>query len=230
MGDRYPFKELDMLPSIAVAALAQIPLLQEKFPVEDHAWLRYKLGSWIKNQVTVDAGGQITEGTQTLTLKEVTGDDYTIEDTSTFAGQEVKPNKYESGNAVKSGNEKVTVAGKEYPCTVWKALGKKNGEPTDTRFWIPEGKKNPVRVSFKQKDSEGDMTAVSLDEKVTAAGRTFTCAKLEGKIRTNGLEGTITAWLVQEVPTSQVRMDLVLNGPDGALKIRVEAKEVHEVK
>lgn len=214
----------------ALALLALLPLLQEKFPVQDHAWLRYKQGSWIKNQVTVEAAGKVTEGLQQLTLKEVTGDDYTVEDTGTFGGQPSTPMVYQSGNAVKIGTEKLTIAGTEYGCTIWKSLGKKNGEPTDTRFWIPEGKKNPVKVTFKQPDAEGEMTARALDDKVTAMGRVFSCARLEGKIRWGEVDGTITTWLCQEVPTSQIRMDVVLGGEGRVSKMRVEVKEVHEAK
>src|SRR5258706_10059727 len=122
-----------MVPMIA--ALALLSLCQEKFPVEDHAWLRYKPGSYIKNRLQFESGGQNTEGIQKLTLKEVNGDDYVISDDSTLSGLATQPNLYSSGNAVKSGTETLSVAGKEVACTVWKAMGKKNGEPTETRFW-----------------------------------------------------------------------------------------------
>lgn len=68
-----------------IASLLLLPLLQDKLPADDHAWLRFKTGTWVRNVLTVKDVGFSGQGVQTLTLKERGGDRYTIEEESTLS-------------------------------------------------------------------------------------------------------------------------------------------------
>jgi len=212
-----------------IAAFLLLPFLQENFPAEDHAWLRFKTGTWIRNVVTVDDVGFSGQGIQTLRLSERDGDKYTLEESSTLS-LEGRPSFHRTALPVKSGTGAVTVDGKSIACTIWTAKGERDGRPTETSTWIPEGRKEPIRMTFKQAGAEGDVSAVSLKETLKIGDRTFTCVKLEGKITTTRGKGTLTIWTSPEIPSGQVRMDLVLTTPDGKVKFNVEPLEIHEEK
>src|SRR6185503_127709 len=212
-----------------IAVLLLIPLLQEKLPAEEHAWLRFKTGTWIRNVVTVDDIGFSGQGVQTLRLTERDGDKYTIEESSTLS-LEGRASFHRTALPVKSGTGEVTVDGKPIACTIWTAKGERDGRPTETSCWIPEGRKDPLRMTFKQAGAEGDVSAVSLKETVKIGDRAFTCVKLAGKITTPRGKGTLTIWTSPEIPSAQVRMDIVLTTPEGKVKFNVEPLEIHEEK
>jgi len=215
-----------------LTALMMASLLpaQEKFPDEDHVWRRFNAGTWIKSRVTIEIGGSSMEKFQKLTLKEKTDDSYLVEETNATEGEEPNPNATRTSNPVHGGVEKVTAAGKEHACTMWSSKGKNDGGPLESTYWYPEKGKNPVRIKFKAAWAEGEMLAVSMDEKVKVADRTLSCVKMEGKIRGQGGEGTIVLWISHELPSSQARLELVLKNEGGEVKIRFEALEIHEQK
>jgi hypothetical protein len=211
-----------------IAALLLLPFLQEKIPAEDHAWLRFKAGTWVRNVITVKDVGFSGQGIQTLTLKERDGDKYSIEEDSTLSLG--GPSLHRTALPAKTGTGSVTVDGKPIACTIWTAKGERDGRPTETSYWIPDGRKDPVRMTFKQTGMEGDVKAVSLKESIKIDERTFTCVKLEGKITTVRGTGTMTLWTSLEIPGAQVRLDIALNTPDGKVTFNVEPLEIHEEK
>jgi hypothetical protein len=211
-----------------LAALLLLPLLQDKFPAKDHAWLRFKTGTRVRNIVTVEDVGFSGQGIQTLTLKERDGDKYAVEEASTLSLE--GPSLHRTSLATRTGTDTVTVDGKPIACTIWTAKGERDGRPTETITWIPDGRKDPVRMSFRQAGAEGDVKAVSLKESIKIGDRTFTCVKLEGKITTSRGAGTMTLWTSTEIPGGQVRLDLALKTPEGKVRFNVEPLEIHEEK
>ena len=211
-----------------IAALLLLLFLQEKLPADDHAWLRFKAGTWVRNVVTVNDVGFSGQGIQTLTLKERDGDKYVLEEASTLSLD--GPSLHRTSLPSKIGTGAVTVDGKPIACTIWTAKGERDGRPTETSWWIPDGRKDPIRMTFRQAGAEGDVKAVSLKESLKIGERTFTCIKLEGKITASRGTGTMTLWTSTEIPGAQVRLDLVLNTPDGKVKFNVELLEIHEGK
>jgi hypothetical protein len=209
-----------------IALLLLLPSLQDKLPAEEHCWLRFKTGTWVKSVITIEDGGRTDQGIQTLSLTERDGDKYVIEEASTLSLGPKTLNR--TAAAVKTGKAEVTIQGKPVACTIWTATGERNGSPTETRYWIPEGGKDPVRVAFRQDGVEGEMTAVSLKETLKVGDRTFSCVKLQGKVATVRGRGPMTVWTTNEIPGGQVRMDLALDTPAGKVTFKVEAAEIHE--
>jgi hypothetical protein len=82
-------------------------------------------------------------------------------------------------------------------------------------------------VTFKQKNMEGDLAAVVVDEKVRVGDRDYECARLEGKVKYGLSEGTMTVWLNQEIPGGQVRAEMSLSGSAGFVKITATPKDLH---
>jgi len=208
-------------------ALLALILLQESSPAEDHAWLRFKTGTWIRNHIRINDRDRTDEGIQTLTLTERNGDEYTIEEASTLS---LEKSFHRTKAAVKTGTGRVNVDGKEIDCTIWTAKGERNGGATETTCWIPKGEKNPVRVTFNQAGVVGEATAALLKESVTVGDRTFSCVRLEGKVSTTRGKGDLKIWTSWEIPSAQVKMELVLDTPGGKVKFHVEAFEIHEEK
>jgi hypothetical protein len=211
-----------------IAALFLLPLLQDKLPADDHAWLRFKTGTWVRNVLTVKDVGFSGQGVQTLTLKERDGDRYTIEEESTLSVG--GPSLHRTALPSRTGTGSVTVDGKPVACTIWTAKGERDRRPTETSYWIPDGRKGPIRMTFKQAGMEADVKAVSLKEPLRIDERTFTCVKLEGKITTARGTGTMTLWTSSEIPGAQVRLDIALDTPDGKVRFNVEPMEIHEEK
>src|SRR5262245_24220060 len=204
-----------------IPALLLLPLLQERFPAEDHPWLRFKTGTRIRNLITIKDGERIDQGIQTQTLKERDGDKYVVEEESTLSLGPKTLNR--TAAAAKTGKGSVTIDGKPLACGIWTATGERDGRPTETCYWIPDGQKNPVRVTFRQDGVEGDLKAVSLNETLKVADRAYDCVKLEGKITTPRGKGPATIWTSHEIPGAQVRMDLTLDTPTGKVTFKVEA-------
>jgi hypothetical protein len=212
-----------MLPFITALFLL---LPQEK--LEDNSWLRSKPGTFLKSKMTIDGPGWTREDVQTLTLKEVDGDEYVIEESYASAGS--KPTLSRRARGVKTGTETLTIAGKAYDCTVTVVKGKTEAGPTEAKFWTPAGSKNAVKVVFKQPDGEGEVVATAVDEKVKALGRTLVCTTLEGKSSFGEVKGTIRVVLCEDIPGSQVRAEFVMKGAEGDTKVRFEAIEINEKK
>jgi len=215
------------LPATLATLLLACLQEPERFPAADHCWLRFKAGTYIRSKITIDSAGVVTESDFQLALKEQNGDDYVVEETTTTDGYTFPPQLNKTGAALKTGSETLTVAGKEIPCTIWTAKGRRNDGPTVTRYWVPEGRKYPLKMVFKQQNVEGEVTATELDAEIEISGRTYSCAKLEGKIKYGPVEGTLRVWSNQELPSAQARMELVLPTPNGDAKIRVEPVEIH---
>ena len=213
----------------ALFCVTQTP--PDNFPAEDHAWRRFKAGTWISNALHIERAGNIVETVQKQTLKEKAADDYAIEVTeSVHHGDDLPTRINRTSNGVFVGKETLTVDGKEVPCRISLSQGKRAEGETEYRYWMPEGNKVPLKVVFKQPGMEGELVAVALDEKVKVGEREYSCAKLKGKIKRGALEGTMTLWTTQEIPGAQARMELILKDPNAETKITMTPIEVHEEK
>jgi len=60
-----------------------------------------------------------------------------------------------------------------------------------------------------------------------AAGSTYTCSKLEGKLKLGEGEGDFTLWLCENLPGGQVRAELSFKGENGDTKVIYEPHEIH---
>lgn len=210
---------------IALLIASLVPLQENR---EDNSWLRYKPGTWLKSKMTIEGPGGMREDVQTLTLKEVDGDEYVIEESYATPGSTTGNSRRARG--VKTGTETLTIAGKNYDCTISTVKGKNDGGPSEATFWTPVGSKNAVKVVFKQADGVGEVLATAVDEKVKALGKTLVCNTLEGKAKFGTAEGTIRVTLCEDIPGSQVRAEFVIKGADGDTKVRFEAVEMMEKK
>lgn len=212
-------------PLATLVALASVALAPQD-SVEDNSWLRYKPGTWIKSRMTVESPDGKVEEVQTLTLKEVTGDEYVVEESYASPGSKTSQSK--SSRGVTIGKETLKIAGKAYDCRIGLVKGTNEDGPTETRFWNPVGSPNAVKIVFKQKGVEGELQAISVDDKIEALGKTLVCNKLQGKVKFGDTEGSATVVLSEDIPGSQVRLDLVLKGEKSDTKIKFEAIEILE--
>jgi hypothetical protein len=219
------------MTDIAVAGLLALLLAQasaqEKFPSEDDAWLRFKPGTWIENKVTVEVGDTTIVSTQKQTLKEKDGADYLVEETGTANGKDLPSVRSRKSAGTITGTETVVVDGKDYPCKISAARGTRDDGEVEVRYWMPKGNKYPLKVAFKQKNMEGELTAVVVDEKMRVGDRDYECARLEGKVKFGLSEGTMTVWLNQEIPGGQARAEMSLAGTTGFVKITAAPKDLH---
>lgn len=199
-----------------------------RYPVQDHSWLRHRPGTWVRHRTTLEVNGNSSEELLTVTLREIVGHKYLLEETLTTAGAEPRTVHSVGENGFKARTEPTTVAGRHYQCGVWVAFSRKGRSLSSIRFFVPEGEKDPVGIVFKDPEMQGELAAVASGERMEAMGRSYVCTRLEGKVRRGKASGTMTLWHCRDVPGSQVRMDLVLHGPEGSLKSRTEAIGVHE--
>src|SRR4030095_14664851 len=107
-----------------IQALLLLPFLQEKFPAEDHPWLRFKAGTRIRSLITIKDGERIDQGIQTMTLKERDGNKYAVEEESTLSLGPKTVNR--TAAAAKTGKGSVTVDGKSVACGIWTATGERD--------------------------------------------------------------------------------------------------------
>jgi hypothetical protein len=214
-----------------MSILKLIPLLvllgQEPFPVEDHYWLRFKVGTWIEHHLVAGNAAMSGEFVQRQTLAEKSGEDYVLKQSGTAAGKDLPPHERRSSLGKVIGKEAVTVDGKEYLCAKWETKGRTGMMDWEIISWMPKGNKYPLRIVTKQANFQGDLSAVALDEKVKIGEREYACAKLHGKVRYHGLDGVMTVWVSQEVPGGRTHFEMTLNGPNGESKTRLTPLRVH---
>jgi hypothetical protein len=215
------------LSTTVLLLLLMAPPRQDKFPVEDDAWLRFKPGTWIENKVTVEVGDSVIVSTQKQLLREKSGDDYLIVESGTSNDKELPSVRTRQSVGTITGKETVVVDGKEYPCRISVAKGLRDDGEAEVRYWMPKGNKYPLKVTFKQKNMEGELTAVVVDEKMRVGDRDYECARLEGKVKYGLSEGTMTVWLNQEIPGAQARAEMSLSGTTGSVKITAVPKDLH---
>jgi len=215
---------------IAVWVLAVLYFLfrpKVRYPVQDHSWLRHQPGTWIKHRTTLEVNGVASEELLTAKLQEIRGHQYVLEETITSPGAEPRSILSITENSINAGWEPVKVSGQHYQCTVWLAFSRRGGASGLIRSFVPEGEKEPVGIVFKSPAMRGELMAVARDERVEAMGRTYSCTRLEGKVRQGDASGAMTLWHCRDLPGSQVRMDLALQGPKGFLRSRTEVVELH---
>jgi len=197
------------LVALAFAALA-LATPQEKLDKARHPWMRFAPGMSVAYTLTSEVGALKQEGRLTHRLKEVTEAGYAVEVKVAQLGIE-EALEEKDGIPVKVGQEKLTVAGKELSCTVWESKGSRGPHASSGRTWLAEGVPMAVKIVSKVEGQEdNEVTATSLEEKVTAAGREYACVRLEGKSKGALGEATTLVWTSDQVPGGLVK--LVMKG------------------
>jgi len=217
---------ISFLPNFAVAFV--LLAFQEQYPPEHHAWLRFKPGTWIKNNVVVTIGDSSQQSSQKLTFKEKTDKDYAIEEIDSADGQSKPPVIKRTSLGTIIGKETLKFDRREYPCTISTAKTQGPEGETEMKYWVPAGNKYPMKVVFKQPGFEGEVVAVAIDEKLKVCGREYLCSKLRGKVKVGDADATLTAWLTQNIPGAQARLELKMNTPNGEFVMTVTPTEIHE--
>lgn len=193
------------LVALALAALA-LPAPQEKLDKARHPWMKFAPGTSVAYTLTSEVGALKQEGRLTHRLKEVTEAGYTVEVKVAQLGIE-EALEEKDGVPVKVGQEKLTVAGRELSCTVWESKGNRGPHASSGRYWLAEGVPTAVKIVSKVEGQEdNEMTATSLEEKVTAAGREYACVRLEGKSKGPLGETAATVWISDQVPGGLVKL------------------------
>jgi hypothetical protein len=186
--------------------VALVALPQEKLESSRHPWLKFKVGTSVAYTITSEMGALRQEGRLTHVLKEAKDGAYTVEVKVAQLGIEQTLEEKDS-LPVKVGQEKLTVAGKELACTVWESKGTRGPHAASSKVWLAEGIATPVKIIAKvEGQEENEMTAAAFEEKVTAAGKEYACARLEGKSKGPLGEAQATVWVSDQVPGGLVKM------------------------
>jgi predicted outer membrane lipoprotein len=114
--------------TLAFAVLTALAAQEQVDNPQYGLWKGFKLGSWVKHKMVMDAGGRIVETEVTATLVESTAEKVVLESKTVmnFGGQrmEMQPTKKdvlakmkkEGQGAVSEKDEDVTIEGKTYKC------------------------------------------------------------------------------------------------------------------
>lgn len=208
-------------------AAAPAAAQDEKLPASKHHWMKWKTGTTTQYKLNLEFGGQKQELEITYKLTEVAAGSYTIMVVTKGGADEERTEKQDV--PVKSGQEKITVAGKELACTVWKSKGTRNDVAGEQTFWIAEGTSMPVKMAAKTEGQEEyEVTATSLKEEVTVGGKKYECVRLAGKMILGGGEMEIVFWMSDKIPGGPAKVEL--KGGDGALSGTMELTEAKEGK
>lgn len=199
-----------------------------RFPAELHPWRRFKPGTSARYRLVQQVQEQKQEGEMTFTLYDSGPDAFVVRVKVILPGFEQERAERETV-AVKAGEEPVRVGDRERPCVVWTSRGERGTLALERRAWIPEGRGLPLRLSSTSKDEELNLRADREDEEVTVGGKTYSCVRLRGRMKTAEQgEVEVTLWMAEGIPGGVVRMQtLALGRP---VRASVELVEIHEGK
>ncbi len=198
-----------IIPFGAALFLAAATASAQDFDKSKHPWARHKVGTSSKHTITMDMGqmGNFS-GSVTQTLKEVTEKGFTTSsrhEMNMMGQQQVQNQETSEDFPVKEGEETLKVEGKEHPCVIWKAKGKKNDQDTEKRFWITKDGTKLLKFSETRTGEKVEATAVKLSEQVEAAGKKYDCVKLEGEMATPQGPSKIQMWANWDIPGGMVK-------------------------
>ncbi len=194
------------LGSTLLAALAIGAAPQERLETSRHPWMKHAPGTTVAYTFTSEVGALKQEGRITHVLKSTGDEGYTVEVKIAQLGTE-QTLEEKDAVPVRAGREKLTLAGRELDCTVWESKGSRGPAAATGKFWLAEGIAMPVRVvSRVEGQEEYDLSATSLEEKLSAAGKEYACVKLEGKTKGPLGEAETELWVSDRVPGGAVKM------------------------
>lgn len=123
-----------MTSTLIAVLLCAAQAAPEQFPAENHAWRRFKPGTWISSGIHVERAGNVVESVQKQTLQEKTDHDYAIDITeSVKRGPDLPPRLHRTSNGAFTGEETLTIGGKEVPCRISLSKGKRGDGETGRR-------------------------------------------------------------------------------------------------
>ena len=192
---------------LAIALILSVAA--QDFDKSKHPWTRWKVDSYAKYKMTVEAGGGSFDGEYKSVLTEMTDKGYSAVHTSSFMGTERAEKETETFGE-KKGEEKLKVGEKEHACVVWSSSGKRGEKETTAKLWMTGGTEVPVKMTWKSGDDDtGELTATKLADKIAAGGKEFEAVLLEGD-STSAELGAMKCklWMHPSVPGGVVRMEL----------------------
>ena len=149
---------------------------------DNHPWGNFKPGSWVKMKSTTNAGpSKITSETK-MTLIEKTATNAVVETESTVMGQSTKTRANIPLNATgtatpgvkpatmpTTGNETLTVAGKQVACKWFESESNTNGMKVNSKSWtsdaVPGGMVKSVSKMSGAMKSETTVEVVAFEAK-----------------------------------------------------------------
>lgn len=181
----------------------------QEFDKARHPWGKWKVDSYAKYKMTIEAAGQAIDGEYKASLIELKEKEYSTRHVFSFMGADQEETETESFPE-KKGEETVKLGDKEHSCVVWASAGKRGEKDLSSKNWVSGATEVPLKLTWKAGDEEsGEVTATKLSDKVAAAGKEFDSVLLEGEMTTQEL-GRMKAklWMNPSVPGGVVKIEL----------------------
>lgn len=193
---------------LAAIAFALFATAQD-FDKARHPWGKWKVDSFAKYKMTIEAGGGMFEGEYKSVLTELKEKEYSTRHTSSFMGAEQEENEAESFGE-KKGEETLKIGEKGVKCVVWATSGKRGEKATTGKVWLSPDSESVYKMSWKAGDDDhGEVTATKLSEKITVGGKEYDTVLLEGEMtvtNVGAMKGKM--WMHPSVPGGVVKMTL----------------------
>lgn len=199
----------------------------QDFDKTKHPWTKWKVESFAKYKVTIEAAGQTLDGEYKSSLAELKEKEYSTRHVFSFMGADQEETETESFPE-KKGEEKIKVGEKEHACVVWASSGKRGEKELSSKTWISGATEVALKMTWKAGAGEtGEFTATKLGDKVDAGGKEFDAVLLEGEMTTDEL-GTMKGklWLAASVPGGILKMELASDQGKVLIQlVEVDAKQ-----
>lgn len=179
-----------------------------------HPWMKWKEGTYVRFE------SSSRDFTFERRLKSVSKDGYVLLHNE-YGGEEMMERKERILDGCshcdpireKAGEEKLTIDGKEYACTIWKTKTDQQGAfVREERVWMTEGMDIPLRVEYsitRGITAQRSLKAVKIDEEIAVGKEKLKCIRFEGTHRVEMNDGpstdTLKIWRCTEVPGWTVR-------------------------
>lgn len=183
-----------------------------RFPAELHPWRRFKPGTSARYRLLQEVQDNRQEGEMTFTLQDSGPDAFVVGVKVILPGFEQERAERETV-AVKAAEESVALGDRERSCLVWTSRGERGTSVLERRAWIPPGRSLPLRLVSSSKDEELELRAEREDEEITVAGKTYSCVRLRGRMKTPEQgEVEVTLWMAEGIPGGVARMETLALG------------------
>lgn len=198
---------------------------------ERHPWLRFDEGAWVERTI------HRSDESRPMTRREVlvSADDlsYTVQSETAFDDlAEMDPirDEHRSGfghlgfahldpDAENLGTETVTLDGRKYACTIWRAQGRYDDHGAVDTAWVSGELAHPVRIHHVDGRSQFLLELVGLRETVRIGRKQVTCVQYAGVVLAERdgeqVEQRIEWWHSLDVPGGLVRAVLTIPDENG---------------